>query len=399
MKGAPKGEPLLFIGDKPLSLLKLKESGILLGFRLSFFAAANSALPPGAHNLIKRPFLALFKANGGTHLVVVKRYRFHRYEIFDPAVGYLSLLEEDFLYRFANVIGTATRIGGSRKKKEKRRLSRAPDNHKAVAALFSFLSILSLALGLFFVSGTDEFWPLSLFAAAGIFQILQRFSLSKAMKRFDSLYLSGIDSEEPRRFKENYLRYLSYRKASIVDPLSSLWCLLTFLALTFLFAFNEPYFLAAVAGVVAYSLVESLFLRKKPLQQSYDLEKDEKTLLAASQSGNRLLKAKALIDQSFSLLNAFSNLEIVRFFGLLALSFLPSLITNDFSLNYYLFHFFALYALGEQASEIFRRHESAKRRSSDRSYFLDYILKGALDKADKPEKQEVEPFSNDEKCL
>jgi hypothetical protein len=59
----------------------------------------------------------------------------------------------------------------------------------------------------------------------------------------------------------------------------------------------------------------------------------------------------------------------------LALALIPTFYSGDMSLNYYLFHFFGIYAIGGALREIYSFFQNHDTMESEYDYFLEYFQK------------------------
>jgi uncharacterized membrane protein len=196
------------------------------------------------------------------------------------------------------------------------------------------------------------------------------------MKAFDKGHLESIYDPDPHRLRSNYEHYYRYKALLFGGWIEFLSALFFSSALLALVGFNSPYFLASAGGFLIYVLFEALYWRKNLQKEKSALENDEKTLFLSKESADEKKRSiLSLSQKAYRLGDYVSYSQAVRFVLSLALALIPMLASQAISLNYFLFHFFALLAIGDGFEKVVSFFMKGRERSQEFDYFLEYFLK------------------------
>ena len=146
--------------------------------------------------------------------------------------------------------------------------------------------------------------------------------------------------------------------------------------LSFLFGLNDPYFYVSAIGLTVYLALESQIFRKKAVKKKEELVIAEESLLKGRDSIHEQLKKMTNINnEAFQIGEGATYVQIIYMAVAIGLSFIPSLMSDNFSLNYYLFHFFGLLGLGQGIRSLLNFFENRSERARAYVYFLENFVK------------------------
>jgi cellulose synthase/poly-beta-1,6-N-acetylglucosamine synthase-like glycosyltransferase len=91
----------------------------------------------------------------------------------------------------------------------------------------------------------------------------------------------------------------------------------------------------------------------------------------------KIEKIQKINEDAYRLGDYLSYADIIYFILCLTLSMIPSLGEKVWSLNFYLFHLFALLSVGEAFKKVTSFFEKSAERKSEFDYFLEFFAKKA----------------------
>ena len=146
--------------------------------------------------------------------------------------------------------------------------------------------------------------------------------------------------------------------------------------LSFLFGLNDPYFYVSAVGLNLYLALESGIFRKKTVKKKESLVLAEENLLQGKDNIKEQFKKMSQIsNEAFQIGEGTTYVQIIYMAVAIGLSFIPSLMSDNFSLNYYLFHFFGLLGLGQGIRSLLNFFENRSERARAYVYFLENFVK------------------------
>lgn len=319
------------------------------------------------------PLLCLLRENGLLHLVYLRSHRFGRYQILDPAQGKRSLKEGEFLRLFTGVILQAASY------KPRGNPPKPPSfgvgAERIAAGLVQSLSLVVIFIGFYFVDSEIKY-PLAfvlLAAYVGLQAISQVLTL-RAMRRFDVRYLDGVARVPIGDRSLGYRHYLSF-KAMIISRFSSFaTTVLDLLVLTAMFASSDPYLGMALSGLYLLLLADVIFCSSTRRGRLADIDRMEKEVLGEIPPSGKSTNLFALSEAGTRYAMGLNVRKGIYAAVELALAFLVTYFSKQFSLNHLLFCFMGLNALGEEADRlggaIFQNEEYRK----EEAYFLGHFV-------------------------
>lgn len=359
-------------GHPPYSLEQLRQAAAKEGLTITFKRVGDKE--DLFHNT-KWPVLLLLGEEASSHCVLARRAWGKRILIDDPSAGRHWLKKEALFDRWNGIYGE---VGPYFK-------SKCPYAKKSVDIpwLFSLASVSEIAseaalyFGFYNVQKNSEYlYSVLAFALFGLFAILKRLFAVSGMKQFDKTYLERIYDEDNGRLRLNYEHYYRYKGLLFGGWIEFVSALFFSAALTALVGFNNPFFFASAAGYLVFALVEGGYWGERIQAEKSQLEIDEKSLFASKdQPEEKMASLHLLNEKAYQLGDYLSYNEIIRFVLSLALALIPVLGFQEITLNYFLFHFFALLSIGEGFEKIVSFFVKARERSQEFDYFLEYFLK------------------------
>jgi hypothetical protein len=368
----PNYRYLTLEGHPPYSLENLKAAAAKEGLELNFYRAA------AKEDLFKNqdwPLLALYEKEGESHLVVVDSLRKGYVKGRDPAEGYFRLKVTDFFALWTGVYG----LPGDYKKQTcpyKKPKILAPWGPLGLG-LVELLAEGALWLGFYFIGQEGNFlWTILLFSLFALLEIGRRRLAVLFMKRFDQRWLLAVYDPDNARFESNYRHYQTERRFFFASPLELVSELILEIALVLLLGLNTPSFLYAVAGVLVFSSALALLLSKTFLVQGKALSREEKGLFRKGAPAESKIPAlRALAEKSYRLGSMAEYSHYILVLADLALATIPVLQSQEATLNFYLFHFFALLVLSESFLKVWNLFFQWEEKEPEDRYFAEYLAK------------------------
>lgn len=368
----PRYRYLTLESHPPYSLAELKKEASKQGLELSFKRALGKE---DLYSNEKWPLILLLGPEKDSHMVLALKSRGRKILILDPAEGKRYRKKEEVFDEWNGIFGEIVSY------------SKCPCPYHRPKALgkgplcgVSFLTIAAqsvLYYGFYTISEEGSYlWTILAFSFFSLFEIAAHFSSVFMMKRFDRAYLARIYDVDERRLEKNYRHYYAYKKSYFGGWVEFLSSFFFSLALSFLVGYNNLYFFVAVAGIGLYLFLETFFYEKRLRAEKSQLENEERSLFKETDcEGKKRDKIKKINDDSYKIGDFISYSAIIRILLILSLAAIPSLAKGEFSLNYYLFHFFALLSVAEWLKKVATFFYEEPQREQEYDYFLEYFLK------------------------
>ncbi len=322
------------------------------------------------------PILLLMEKGRDGHLVVAMAKRLGRILIHDPAEGKKWVKPNRLASSWTGIYGEVNYLD-KQKSSWKRPRFVNPFALFFPAALAA-LAAASLFLGFYYVSEEGNYlYPTIFFAAYGLCEIGSRHALMRAMKKFDHRWLASAYDADPARFRTNYERYFSFKKGLFPSWIDFVEGAIASVSLIALLGVNDPSFFIA-SGLLALCLLAASMAESRALgKKKRSLEEAEKDLFRekGSVSATKMNALGAINEEAYRLGSLYSYERIILNAAILLLSFLPLLRSGNISLNYFLFNFFALEAVGENLQRLAAFFDAKEERMRDYGYFMEYIGK------------------------
>lgn len=359
-------------GHPPYSLEQLQKAAAKEGLNLAFKRVGDK------QDLFRNthwPIFLLLGPEQDSHCVLARKAWRNRILVDDPSKGRHWVKSTELFDRWNGIYGEIASYFESKCPYKKKTLD--------IPWLFSLASIAeivaeaALYFGFYNVEkNADYLYSVLAFALFGLFSILKRLFAVSGMKAFDRDYLDLIYHEDPARLRLNYEHYYRYKGLLFGGWIEFVSALFFSAALTLLVGFNNPFFFASAGGYFAFALFEGGYWRKRLQGEKGELENGEKALFQSKEEAEEKMASLHLLNEkAYQLGDYLSYNQIIRFVLSLALALIPVLGEQEITLNYFLFHFFALLSIGEGFEKIVSFFVKARERSQEFDYFLEYFLK------------------------
>lgn len=361
---------LSFSTSPPYSLKDLEEGMSSFGFDLRFYKSEKEQF---SYPFDKEgPFLALLDEKEGTHMVVVTDINKDEVTYLDPISGQINVKREKFLSLWNGCWGTLEQYHVVKPPKKQRII---PFWQNALSDSLLFLSEIALGFAFAFLDRA----PLYLTLICSFLYILleegRRLLILFLMKLFDKKHLNAVYNSDSKRLKSNYERYNALKKNLFADTASLMSQIGSSILIAIIVGANNPPFFLSLGGVLALLCGEKLLFHRYFSLKSERMLKEERTLFESDEESvkRQLLFSLSSDADKYGKMMLLEKAIITIF--VMIFSLLPSLLANDSSLNFYLFHLFALLLIERGASDTFSYIFSYKEREVNALYFKEYIAK------------------------
>lgn len=360
-------------GHPPYSLLQLESEARKQGVNLRFKRVEDKRTLAKANNFPIILILGEEKMN--LHMVVLSKIRRGVATILDPSSGKRRIKVYDLIGMWNGIYGDAIEIEKRPKIPKPKPLF--PIWARMASLILSLISSACIYFSFFYIRNDGNYLlPVIGFVIASLFQILQQSLLKKGMRDFDSMHLKNIYSRDKERLKSNYIHYYSFKKVVFADALSLVQGLLFFISFSLLMGMNNPFFLIALGSTVFFCFIYGLIGDARINKMKDKINREEEMLFESEMTEKKKRKAiKDLSDQSYKIGDFYNLKSILTYFVSFIISAIPLFYDGSFSLNAFLFYFFALMALSKSYLEIEAAIKGRGKRIMEEGYFREYISK------------------------
>jgi hypothetical protein len=359
-------------GHPPYSLEQLKKAAGKEGLTLVWKRVESKENLYTNHSW---PLLLLLGEENDSHCVLALRRGRGKILIQDPANGREWVKEETLFDRWNGIYGEVVSYYHTA----------CPFQKKtpyypwalAIASACEILAEAALYFGFYNVQKNANYlYSVLAFAIFGFFGIFKRSFAVAGMKSFDRVYIGKIYDMDNHRLRSNYEHYFRYKGLYFGGWVEFLGAFFFSGALLLLISFNSPFFLVSGGGFLVFSIFEACYWQRTLQGEKTQLELDEKALFVSNdKEEDKRDKIDALSLKAYHLGDYVSYTQAIRIVLSLALALIPMLAEQKISLNFYLFHFFALLAVGEGFEKMVAFFLKGQERSQEFDYFLEYFLK------------------------
>ena len=361
---------MAFNSHPPYSLKTLEEEMEDYGFELTFFEAEKEEFSyPSNQN---GPFLALLNENERTHMTVVTKIDDDQVTYLDPAVGKVVTKKEKFLSIWTGIYGVLVQTVIMKPPNAKRIV---PIWREIVSDGLLFLAEVSLGLALAFLDRAPLWLTLTCMGLALVLEEGRRLFILSSIKEFDKKYLSAVYDEDPKRIKTNYERYNLLKKSLFADVASIISQIGACLLIAVIVGMNSPSFFLSLGGVLALLCGEKFIFHRYFYTKRVRMQKEEQLLYGSSEEAEKRQLLFSLSQDADKYGKMMLIEKAILTITMAAFSILPSIMANDSSLNYYLFHLFALLFIQKGGSDVFEYAFNRKEREKNLLYFREYLSK------------------------
>lgn len=321
------------------------------------------------------PLLILLEGNNKGHLVYLKKAAKKKFLVYDPAIGKKWVKKEDFIKDFSCVYGEPVLFSVESCPYTKPKIFSKKGFF--LSSFTSLLGIASLYFGLYLLGNEDSYIVVAiLLSLYGLLSVGSRLINGFFSRRFDKRWLKYVPSSSKKKLAKNYERYYAFRSSTFPAVMTIVEGISVVFGLSFLFGLNDPYFYVSAIGLSIYLALESGIFRKKVVKKKESLVLAEENLLQGKDNiREQLKKMNSISNKAFQIGEGATYVQIIYMAVAIGLSFIPSMMSENFTLNYFLFHFFGLLGLGQGIRSLLNFFENRSERERAYVYFLDNFVK------------------------
>ena len=321
------------------------------------------------------PLLILLEGSNKGHLVYLKKGTKKKFLVYDPAIGKRWVKKEDFIKDFACVYGEPVLFSVESCPYTKPKIFSKKGFF--LSSLTSLLGIASLYFGLYLLGNEDSYIVVAiLLSLYGLLSVGSRLINGFFSRRFDKRWLKYVPSNSKKKLAKNYERYYAFKSSTFPAVMTIVEGVSVVFGLSFLFGLNDPYFYVSAIGLSIYLALESGIFRKKVVKKKESLVLAEENLLQGKDNiREQLKKMSSISNKAFQIGEGATYVQIIYMAVAIGLAFIPSMMSENFTLNYFLFHFFGLLGLGQGIRSLLNFFENRSERERAYVYFLDNFVK------------------------
>ena len=321
------------------------------------------------------PLLILLEGSNKGHLVYLKKATKKKFLVYDPAIGKKWVKKEDFIKDFSCVYGEPVLFSVESCPYTKPKIFSKKGFF--LSSFMSLLGIASLYFGLYLLGNEDSYIVVAiLLSLYGLLSVGSRLINGFFSRRFDKRWLKYVPSNSKKKLAKNYERYYAFKSSTFPAVMTIVEGISVVFGLSFLFGLNDPYFYVSAIGLSLYLALESGIFRKKVVKKKESLVLAEENLLQGKDNiREQLKKMSSISNKAFQIGEGITYVQIIYMAVAIGLAFIPSMMSENFTLNYFLFHFFGLLGLGQGIRSLLNFFENRSERERAYVYFLDNFVK------------------------
>ena len=294
--------------------------------------------------------LIVIKRRNILHLIYLKNIKRRGVVILDPKIGKVFMKFQDFFEIWNGEVLETVKVNGSNFNIKKKRIISL---YKEILMIAFQIFTYSLFLcGLYFINNTVDFLiPLVLFISFIFSLLLFNYLLINFMKKIDNDLFKGIYRSEGN-LKEKYLKITKLKTLIFTSPLELISSILLVTFSLIILGINSY-----LSLIIAFFVLFIQFLLKVISSSYLDYRKNyiencENNLFLSENEENALSNFKVLNDEvyKFITLNNLKNFLLILII-IVGCLFLCSF-EKEISLNYLLFHVFAIYYISSNFDKI-----------------------------------------------
>lgn len=294
--------------------------------------------------------LIVIKRRDILHLIYLKNIKRRGVVILDPKIGKVFMKFQDFFEIWNGEVLETVKVNGSNFNIKKKRI--IPLYKEILMIAFQIFTYSLFLCGLYFINNTVDFLiPLVLFISFIFSLLLFNYLLINFMKKIDNDLFKGIYRSEGN-LKEKYLKITKLKTLIFTSPLELISSILLVTFSLIILGINSY-----LSLIIAFFVLFIQFLLKVISSSYLDYRKNyiencENNLFLSENEENALSNFKVLNDEVYK----FITLNNLKKFLLILIIIVGCLFLCSFekeiSLNYLLFHVFAIYYISSNFDKI-----------------------------------------------
>lgn len=299
------------------------------------------------------PLLIPIKTKNILHMVLIKRIKGNKIQVYDPDLGIYWIEEDELMEIWNGECLEPKKIKKSYYNEPKKRI--IPIKFRIGISIFQLSAFASLLSCLFFVNKDYHFTiPLCLFLIFAICEFTYKCLVIAEMKYFDKKILDKIVCENKSEFQKRYCEMSKFKEITLGNPIQIINSIVILLVGTIILALNGYLNIVNLLIIFAFAGLGS-FLEFKLYGNKNNLENKEKALLNENIFGIETYKEKILNFQNsvYGFVSFINARKYVIAFLAAVLSAIYAAFANQISINFILFHTFFYLYLSDSLTKIF----------------------------------------------
>lgn len=362
---------IAFSSHPPYSLKVLEQEMGEYGFSLEFYHSEKEKFSYPFDK--EEPFLVLLKEGDGTHMAVVTSIDKDNVTYIDPASDKKKVTREYFLSLWTGIWGVMEQEFEISPPKRKRIV---PLWREIVSNSLLFFAEVTLGLGFAFLDKTPLWLTILCLSLSILLEEIRRLFIINSIRWFDKKYLNEIYDDNPDKMKRNYERFNALKKNIFSDVSSVVTKIGSAIFIAVIIGMNTPSFFLSIGGVLVLLLGEKYIFNRYFHAKRDRMQKEEGLLYRGGEESEKIQLLFSLSKEAdhYGKMMFLEKAIIAVTIG--AFSLLPSIMSNDSSLNFYLFHLFTLMLVEKYADDVFEYALDRREREINILYFHEYFAKG-----------------------
>jgi len=291
---------------------------------------------------LKFPCIALIAIGDKKHYIVISKYIFGRYKVFNGVSSPISVTTDDplFIHPFEVLIIDSV----SRHRTMSNGLFNASSRHRFTNIIVHLLSACTLISGLYLINVQSQFeWPLSLFVLSAVLYLIEQSIIDRRMKSFDSQAQNHLDKV---RTRQDLFDLFVLKTHMIKRPLEIINYVLISALASALLLIDRIEQILPIAFVIILTIAYC-YLDKRLTSRSIDLL-NETELSFFNDDNDRKYLFNNINRLSYRISRQKIVFRVLHVFLIGACSLLTSALLGTVYLNFFLFEFGSLYLIGSQ---------------------------------------------------
>ncbi|MFA6666926.1 MAG: cysteine peptidase family C39 domain-containing protein [Bacilli bacterium] len=327
-------------------------------------------------NKVISPILIPILENNMMHMVLVKKIKKNKCQIYDPSIGVYYLNKKKLLNiwngEYLEVIQT---LGSDFTLKK---IELIPKRMTILTMFFEILSFGSLIAALYFIDGKFSFYvSLSLFVSYIVFEFIYRKILIQSMKYFDNHLIVSEFALNHHDFKTRYADMTQFKILAVSNPIQLLSLIMMTIFGIVVLGINSPFNLLSIGMIILFQIIFKVFEKYTYEYKRNKIDTIEKNLNYDVNIPTKVFvkRISALNYETYRYVSYCNLKRYIMVFLIIALSLLYVNLSEVNSLNFMLFHFFFYLYLNENFEKILNFSRNYDEYQHFKALYLYYFNK------------------------
>lgn len=297
------------------------------------------------------PKLAVITSNNLLHMVLLRKIRTNRIQVYDPKNGIYWISKKEFLSLWNGEILEVKSVSGS--SYEGKFKSPIKPKYRIASSFLQILSMIFILSAMFFVNSDFPFYiPVLLFTCFAITELVYKKVLIVTMKRFDASIIEKIFYGDKATFKDKYIEMNKFKTMVIGTPIQIINSIIVLVSGFIILGINGYLNILNLLGIIAIRLLFDLVELKLFSSRNSSVLISENELLENSDEtnfGTRLMAVQEKAYRQVTFMN-FKKYLLAFITGIVCLFYAGFI--GEISLNFIMFHSIIYFYLSENASKL-----------------------------------------------